>query len=85
LGERGQRGKKTGRAYSNFEIDKLLRECAHLIIETESVFSRLARGEDEVTLSLLFAVQDDLVPRSYNLVVNIEGASCLDLSGTINQ
>jgi hypothetical protein len=79
----GQRTKR-GNAYSDFKIDKLLRECAHLIIEAESVFARLARGEDEVALSLLFAIQDDLVPRSHNLVINIEGASCLNLSKIIH-
>jgi hypothetical protein len=72
-------------AYSNFEIDKLLCKCAHLVIEAESVFSRLAGGEDEVALSLLFTIHDDLVPRSHNLVIDIEGTSCLDLSKTIDQ
>jgi hypothetical protein len=43
-------------AYSDFKIDKFFSECAHLVIEAESVFSRLARGENEVTLSLLFAI-----------------------------
>ena len=77
-GERGQEP-EAGSTYSYFEINKFLRECAHLIVEAKSVFSSLACGEDEVSLSLLFPIHDDLVPRSHNLVIDIEGASCLNL------
>ena len=78
-------GQKTRYAYSNLEVHKLLRECAHLVIEAESVFSRLARSEDEVTLTLLFTIHDDLVPRSRDLVIDIERSSCLDLCKAIDQ
>jgi hypothetical protein len=81
-GERGQEP-EAGSTYSYFKINKLLRECAHLIVEAKSVFSGLACGEDEVSLSLLFPIHDDLVPRSHNLVIDIEGASCLNLARTI--
>lgn len=72
-------GKGEGHTYSDLEIHKLLRERAHLVIEAESILSRLQRREHEVALALLLAVQDDLVVRARHLVVDIEGASCLDL------
>lgn len=66
--------------YSDFEVNKLLCKCAHLVVEAESVFSRLARGEDEVSLSLLFPIHDYLVRRSRDFIIDVEGASCLNLS-----
>jgi hypothetical protein len=77
-GSGGQR-RKTGSTYSDFEVDKLLRECAHLVIKAESVFSSLARREDEVTLALLFPIHDDLVRRAHNLVIDIKRSSSLYL------
>jgi hypothetical protein len=79
------RGKMVRSFYSDFEVDKLLRECAHLVIEAKSVFSSFTRGEDEVSLSLLFPIHDDLVRWSHNLVIDIEGASCLNLLEIIYQ
>jgi hypothetical protein len=76
---------KKGKTYSDFEIHKLLSERAHLIIEAESVFARLSRSEDEISLSLFRAIHNDLVPGSHHLVINIEGTSCLDLSIAIHQ
>ena len=81
----GGQEQKRGDAYSDFKVDKLLCKCAHLVIEAESVFSRLARSEDEVALSLLFPIHDDLVPRSHDLIIDVERASCLDLAKTIDQ
>jgi hypothetical protein len=65
--------------YSDFKVDEFLCECAHLIVEAESVFSSLGRCEDEVPLSLLLTIHHDLVSWTNNLVINIERPSCLDL------
>ena len=58
--------------YSDLEIYKLLGKCAHLIIEAEFVFTRFGRCENEVSLSLLLSIHNDLFLRSRNLVINIE-------------
>jgi hypothetical protein len=65
--------------YSDLEVHEFLRESAHLVIETESIFARLGRREDKISLSLLLPIHDNLVLRSYNLVVDIKGTPCLDL------
>ena len=46
---------------SNLEVDQLLGECAHFIVETEAIFANLVGCEDEVTLTFLGAVKDDLL------------------------
>ena len=77
---RRDQGARAEGTYSDFEIHKLLRECTHLVVKAEPVFSRLACRKDEVALALLFPIHDDLVRRAHNLVVDIERASCLDLA-----
>lgn len=72
-------GGKRRQTYSDLEIHKLLRERAHLVIKAEFVLPRLQRREDEVTLALLFPVQDDLLVRARHLVIDVEGTACLNL------
>ena len=74
-----QKGGEQELTYSDFKVDEFLCECAHLVIKAESVFSSLGRCEDEVPLSLLLTIHHDLVSWTNNLVINIEGTSCLDL------
>lgn len=61
--------------YRNLEIHHLLGERAHLIIETESIFPLLLRGEDKIALPFLGTVQYHLSIRTDHLVVDIEGAA----------
>lgn len=68
-----------GKTYSDLEIYKLLRKSTHLIIEAKSIFAGLRSREHKVTLSFLLSIHYDLVLWSDNLVVDIEGSSCLDL------
>ena len=49
------------RAYRNLEIYYLVREGGDGVVEAESVFASLGRGEDIVALSLLLAAEDDPV------------------------
>jgi hypothetical protein len=74
-----QKGGEQELTYSDFKVDEFLCECAHLVIKAESVFSSLGRREDEVPLSLLLTIHHDLVSWTNNLVINIEGTSCLNL------
>jgi hypothetical protein len=80
-----RKGSGRGQTYSNLEIHKFLRKSTHLIIKAESIFARFQGREHEITLSLLLPIHNDLVLRSDNLVVDIEGATCLDLTISINQ
>jgi hypothetical protein len=57
---------------SNLKIDVFLGKCAHLVVEAERVLSNQLRSEDEVALSLFFALQDDLSAGTLNEVVDIE-------------
>jgi hypothetical protein len=61
-----------GCTYGNFEIDHLLCESAHLVVEAETVFSHIIGREYEIALSLLGSVEDDLVCGTDNRVVDIE-------------
>lgn len=60
---------------SNLEVDVFLRKCAHLVVEAERVISNQLRSEDEVALSLLFALQDDLSTGALDEVVDIKRAT----------
>lgn len=64
---------------SNFEIDKFLGKCAHLVVEAERVVANLLRGEDKVALSLLFALKDDLSTGSLDKVIDIKRTTGLNL------
>lgn len=68
-----------GVTYSNLEVNHLLGESRHLIVEAERVFTVALGSEDVVTLSFLRTVQDDLAAWCSHGVVNIEGATRLNL------
>lgn len=55
------RAQSTDSTYSDLEINKLLGECAHLVVEAEAVLADLVGSEDEVALSFLRSVKDDLL------------------------
>jgi hypothetical protein len=42
--------------YGDLEINKFLSKSTHLVVETESVFARLASCEDEVALPFLLTI-----------------------------
>jgi len=69
--------------YGNLKVHKFLSKCAHLVVEAESVFARVGCCEDEVALSLLLPIHNDLVIRSNYLIIDVERSSSLDLF-TIN-
>ena len=69
--------------YRNLEIDKLVRVCAHLVVKAEPVLPNLIGREDKVALSLLDPIEDHLLVRSNNLVVNVERATGLYLFPSI--
>ena len=73
-----------GRTHGNFKIDKFLCKCAHLIVKAESVFAHIRCCEDEVSLSLLLSIHNNLVLWAYNLIIDIKRTSCLDLWIPIN-
>lgn len=64
---------------SNLEVDVFLSEGAHLVVEAEGVFADLVCGKDEVALSLLLAVHNNLAIGAFNNVVDIERTTGLDL------
>lgn len=64
---------------SNLEVDEFLGKCAHLVVEAERVLSNQLRSEDEVALSLFFALQDDLSAGTLDEVVDIKRATRLNL------
>lgn len=71
------------RTYGNLKIYHLLRKRAHLIVEAKSVLSDIVRRKDKVALSLLCSIKNELICRSGNRVVDIEGAAGLDLQGRV--
>lgn len=77
VGEPGGRGRDG--TYSNFEVDALVRHGAHAVVEAEGILAHVVSGEDEIALPLFLAVDDGVVARSADAVVNIEGAACLHL------
>lgn len=63
---------RNGATYGNLEVHIFLGECAHLIVEAESVLSSLRGREDKVALALLLAIHNESLVWSDNLVVDIE-------------
>lgn len=63
----------------DLEIDEFLGECAHLVIEAERICALFLSGEDEVALTLLLGLEDDLAARGLDDVVDIECTTGLDL------
>jgi hypothetical protein len=64
---------------SNLEVDVLLGKSTHLVVEAEGVVADDVGGEDEVALSLLFTIQNNLAIGTLNNVVDIERTTRLDL------
>lgn len=62
-------------AHRNLEVDELVGDGAHLVVEAKLVVTDLVAGEDEVALALLLALRDDLARRGVDLEVDIERAS----------
>lgn len=65
---------------SNLKVYELVRDGAHLIVEAERVVTDFVAREDEVSLSLLLPVYNDLARGACDLEVDIEGTSRLDLA-----
>ena len=65
--------------YGDVEVDQFLGQRRHIIFEAEGVFADMVGSEDVVTLALAYAVEENLVVGILHLVVDIEGASSLDL------
>ena len=61
------------------EVDELVAQGGHVVLEAEGVLARGVRGEDVVALPLAFAVEQDLLVRVLDVKVNVEGAAGLDL------
>ena len=75
----GEEDGRERRTDGDFEIHHLLRERAHLVVETETVFPRICGREHEITLSLLLVFHDYLLVRAHHAVVDVEGAAGLYL------
>lgn len=65
--------------HSDLKVHKLVRKRAHLVVQAELVITRLQRCEHKVALALLFPVQNDLPVGTRHLIIDIEGASSLNL------
>ena len=68
-----------GAAYGNFELDGLICNGAHFVVEAKSVLSNLVCGEDKIALALFLAVENDFITGADDRVVDVEGATALDL------
>jgi hypothetical protein len=77
--ERMRQKSQQGKTYGNLKIHHLLRKCAHLVVETEFVLSNIVCGEDEVALTFLCTIENDLVSRTGDFVVDIERTARLYL------
>lgn len=60
------------------EVDELLGEGGHVVLEAEGVLPNGVGGEDIVALTLALAVKYILVVRVLDLEVNVEGAAGLN-------
>lgn len=58
--------------YCDLKVHHLVRKCRHLIVEAKSVFADLLGSENEITLTLFLPVQNDILDRPDDLVVDIE-------------
>lgn len=58
--------------YSYFEIDKLIGDGTHLVVEAERVVTNIVASEHKVSLALLLAVGDNLARGSSDLEIDIE-------------
>ena len=67
------------KTHRDFEIDRLIANGAHLVIETELIFAGFVGREDEISLTLFRAIEDDFTGGREDLVVDVEGTASLDL------
>lgn len=58
--------------YSDFEIDKLVGDSAHLVVEAERVVTDVVASEDKVSLALLLAIRNDLARGPGDLEIDIK-------------
>ena len=65
--------------YRDLEVYQLLRKRRHLIVEAEPVFSHTLSRKNEIALTFLRSVQDHLITRTDNGVIDIERTARLDL------
>jgi len=82
LGGRSLLGGELGAGFildGDLEVDELLGEGTHFVVEAERVVTRLLRCKDKVSLSLLLARENDLAVRALNLVIDIERTAGLHL------
>ena len=61
------------------EVDELLGERAHVVLEAEGVFADVVCSENVVALALAYAIEEDLVVGVLHLVVDVEGTTSLNL------
>lgn len=71
--------------YRDLKVNNLLGERRDGVVEARPVFSALCRCEDVVPLPLLLACQDHLLVGARHGIVDIEGASRLDLLLFVSQ
>ncbi len=71
--------------HRDLEIHHLVGERRHFVVETEPVLARGLRREDEVALSFLLTLHDLLLVGPHHLVVDVEGATGLDLFSGLSE
>lgn len=57
---------------SNLEIDVFLSKCTHLVVKAERVVPNDIGRENEVSLSLLLAIQDSFPIGTFDNVIDIK-------------
>ena len=68
-----------GYTNSNLEVDDLVRVGAHFVIEAELVVTSLLCRENEIALSLLLAIENNLVFGSSHFIIEIKRTARLYL------
>jgi hypothetical protein len=72
----GERGNGT---YGDLEINHLLCKCRHHVVEAEPILPNVIGCKDIVALSLFCAFHDEFLVRACHGVVDVKGATRLDL------
>ena len=73
------------RPYRYLKIHHLFLKGRHFIIETHPVLANVLRGKDEVTLTLFGIGHDDFLVGASDAIIDVKGASRLNLSGQNNR
>ena len=63
----------------DIEVNEFLSEGGHVVLEAEGVFADVVCSENVVALALAYAIEEDLVVGVLHLVVDVEGATSLNL------